>query len=195
MFKNFFAPLQQLKSEEKKSILFTAICFFFVLFSYPLLRSTTTSLFLQAFGAKNSPVVWLFSIIVLSGVVTLFSKIQLKLKIHSLFLWTSIFSLVFFGVFTFLFSLDLSWAAYGLFIWKEIYIVLQVHLLFAFLTSSIQLETAKILYGPFAALGSLGGVLGGILTSNLNEGSLYSRDPYGWNHSGGPCRFILFENG
>ena len=106
MFKNFFAPLQQLKSEEKKSILFTAICFFFVLFSYPLLRSTTTSLFLQAFGAKNSPVVWLFSIIVLSGVVTLFSKIQLKLKIHSLFLWTSIFSLVFFGVFTFLFSLD-----------------------------------------------------------------------------------------
>ena len=83
MFKNFFAPLQQLKPEEKN--LFSLRQFVFSLCCFLIHYSDRRRLhyFYRHFGAKNSPVVWLFSIIVLSGVVTLFSKIQLKLKIHS----------------------------------------------------------------------------------------------------------------
>lgn len=162
-------PLFELKKEDKKNIFFVSLSLFFTLFSYPLTRATTTSIFIHAFGAKNSPVVWLLSVIGLSATIALYNKIQYRAKVHNLFLGTSIFTAVFFVIGTALYKLDISSAAYSIFVWKEIYIVLLVHMLYAYLTSSINIENAKVIYGPVGAIGSLGGVLGGIATSNLTK--------------------------
>ncbi len=40
-------------------------------------------------------------------------------------------------------------------------------MLYAYLTSSIQIKDAKLVYGPVGAIGSIGGILGGIFTSKL----------------------------
>ena len=166
---NVLKPLFEISKEDRKNIFFVSIALFFVLFSYPLTRATTTSIFLHAFGAKNSPVVWLLSVVGLSATIWLYNKIQYKAQIHKLFLWTSIFTGVFFAIGTALYQLGFSLAAYPIFVWKEIYIVLQVHMLYAYLTSSINIENAKVVYGPVGAIGSIGGILGGIATSSLTS--------------------------
>ncbi len=162
-------PLKEIKSEDKRNILFVALGLFFVLFSYPLTRATTTSIFIQAFGAKSSPVVWLASVVGLSFVIAIYNRVQIKLKIHSLYLYTSIFTVIFFLIGTAFFHYGFIYAAYPIFVWKEIYIVLQVHMLYAYLTSSTTIRNAKLLYGPVGAIGSVGGVLGGIFTSTLTK--------------------------
>ena len=164
-----FEPLKEINKEEKKSILLMAVGLFLVLFSYPLTRATTTSIFLQVFGAKNSPVVWLASILGLSITISIYNKVQYKTKIHQLFLYTSIFTGLFFLVGTMFFYYGFKFAAYPIFVWKEIYIVLQVHMLYAYLTSSISIERAKVLYGPVGAIGSIGGILGGVATTYLTK--------------------------
>lgn len=56
--------------------------------------------------------------------------------------------------------------SYPLFILKEAYIVLLFHMVIGFLNSSIDLKLAKSLLGPLGAIGSLGGMIGGIVTSS-----------------------------
>ena len=165
MFKEFIQTVKSVSLNDKKNLFLVALSLFFVLFSYPITRSTTTSIFIQNHGAKNSPVVWLYSVIGLTLVVFLFNKFQRFLKVHKLFYLVTLLSAVFFSVFAWGFFHGSSWMAYPLYVWKEIYIVLLVHLLFGYLTNSMSYEVAKVLYGPIGALSSLGGVVGGLFTS------------------------------
>tara|TARA_B100000925_G_scaffold291120_1_gene278128 strand:- start:2248 stop:3483 length:1236 start_codon:yes stop_codon:yes gene_type:complete len=165
MPQNFIQTIKSISGKDKKNLFFVALSLFCVLFSYPITRSTTTSIFLQSHGAKNSPVVWLYSVIGLTIVVFLFNKFQKQLKVHKLFYAVGILSAVIFSALTWGFFHGSEWMAYPLYVWKEIYIVLLVHLLFGYLTNSMSYEVAKVLYGPIGAMSSLGGVAGGAFTS------------------------------
>ena len=165
MSEHFFETIRGVTRAEKRNLLFMALSLFFVLFSYPITRSTTTAIFLQSHGAKNSPVVWLYSVLGLTVVIFLFNKFQRFLKVHRLFYSVSILSVLIFSSLSFMFFRGETWAAYPLYVWKEIYIVLMVHLLFGYLTNCMSYKVAKILYGPIGALSSLGGVAGGVYTS------------------------------
>ena len=159
--------LKNLTSSDKKNLIFVALTLFFVLFSYPIIRSTTDAIFLNVVGAKKSPHVWLYSIIVLSFVISIYSTIQKKIGVHRLFFATSLLSALIFVVDLYLIdSFGPGWA-YSLFIWKEVYIVLLVGMAFAYLNTTITVDVAKILYGPIGAINSLGGVFGGLLTARL----------------------------
>lgn len=57
--------------------------------------------------------------------------------------------------------------AYALFAVKEVYIVLLIHLCLAFSNGYFSMEQVKRLYGPLGGAGSIGGIIGGQLTSNL----------------------------
>ena len=57
--------------------------------------------------------------------------------------------------------------AYTLFAIKEVYIVLLIHLCLAFSNSYFSMEQVKRLYGPLGGAGSIGGIIGGQLTSNI----------------------------
>jgi AAA family ATP:ADP antiporter len=59
--------------------------------------------------------------------------------------------------------------AYLSFIWKEICIVIQVHLLLGYANNYFKKEDFKFLVGPVGAIGSLGGILGGLATSYLSS--------------------------
>ena len=165
MPQNFIQTIKSISGKDKKNLFFVALSLFCVLFSYPITRSTTTSIFLQSHGAKNSPVVWLYSVIGLTIVVFLFNKFQKQLKVHKLFYAVGILSAVIFSALAWGFFHGSEWMAYPLYVWKEIYIVLLVHLLFGYLTNSMSYEVAKVLYGPIGAMSSLGGVVGGVFTS------------------------------
>lgn len=124
-----------------------------------------TALFIQHNGAKNSPLVWLGSVATLSLLVTFYSYFQTRFKIQTLFLASALGTSA--GLFLFYYFLEggNSIWSYPLFILKEAYIVLLFHMVIGFLNSSIDLKLAKSLLGPLGAVGSLGGMLGGIITS------------------------------
>ncbi len=171
MLKKFIADFKtqaNLDPEAKKTVISICMVMFTVLFTYPLIRSTTTSMFLDAFGAKNTPVVWLYSIVGLSLCITIYNYFQVRLTAHKLYYWTCSLSVLFFLAGPWMSQVS-KFLIYPLYIWKEIYIVLLVHMSIGYLNNTVREEQAKIFYGPLGAIGSFGGMLGGILGSRLTQ--------------------------
>jgi ATP:ADP antiporter, AAA family len=155
--------------KQRKNLLLISLTMFFLLFSYPMVRSLMTAIFLDSHGAKNSPLVWIYSVLTLSIVTAFYNGLQERLSIHKLFLMTGLSSIFFFLLGKIFFDNGLLTFAYPLYILKEIYIVLLVHSALGYLNSSVDEKTAKLVYGPLGAVGSLGGILGGFLTISLSQ--------------------------
>jgi len=171
MIKNTILKIHQeflgLEKKDRKSILLVAFNLFTILFSYPMIRSVSTAIFVDFYGAKNTPVVWIVSVIALAISVSLFNKWQKKRSVFFLYSNISIATTVIFVVFNLLYILGYKVVAYPYSIWKEVYIILLVHLSIGYLNSKVDYSVAKLTYGPLGALGSLGGILGGLATSFL----------------------------
>ena len=152
----------------KRNVLFISLSAFFILASYPFIRAASTALFSQNHGAKNSPHVWLGSVGTLVILVTIYNFLQTRIKIHSLFAYSGLGTCFGIGLFYFLLERQGGgfWS-YPLFIIKEAYIVLLFHMVIGYLNSSIDYKLAKSLLGPLGAVGSLGGIIGGLITSNF----------------------------
>jgi AAA family ATP:ADP antiporter len=178
----FFNELKQvhltflnLTKREKLNISLLGSIVFFLLFSYPLVRATTTSLFLTSFGASQSPYVWLYSVLCLGLCVTLYNSLQKDVSIYKLFFMTGLITLIVFLVALWGYFFHSEYWAYVLYIWKEVYIILLIHSIFAFVNLTTPESVAKVIYGPFGALGSMGGILGGV-TVTYFSGKFAERD-------------------
>lgn len=168
IFGDIFKEIRGLSALQKKDLYAVTTALFLSFFSYPIVRSTVDALFLNRVGAAKSPLVWLFSVIGLVIAVSFYSYFQKRLKIHGLYLITTIFTLLFFAVaLTFFQKSESVIPAYALFIWKEIYMVLFAHMALGHFNTLVDREKAKILYGPMGATGGLAGIIGGYLTGYL----------------------------
>jgi len=141
-----------------------------LLFSYPLIRSSTTALFIQSFGAKSTPLVWIYSVLSLAFMVGINNKLQTKFNLQKLFIGVTLLSLFILAGAGMLLEMGVSWMPYVLYVWKEVYIVLLVHMTIGYLNATVSVDQAKLFYGPFGALGSLGGIAGGLVTGWLSQG-------------------------
>jgi AAA family ATP:ADP antiporter len=161
-----------LKSDDpryKGHLWFFLSSYFFVLFNYPLVRSSATSLFFEEFGAKSAPVAWLIAVFVLSLSIFIFNRFQRRHSVQKVFLLASVTSSLLFGLSTLGHFLQYRYFSAIAFIWKEIYIVLQIHLLLAYANNYFKQEDFKFMVGPVGAVGSIGGVCGGLLTTFISE--------------------------
>ena len=143
--------------------------YFFVLFNYPLIRAASTTMFFEEFGAKSSPIAWLLTVIVLSFAILLFNNFQARHSVQKVLLWASMISTLIFAASIFGVLSHIKYASYFAFIWKEIYIVLQVHLILAYANNYFRKNEFKSIIGPVGAIGSIGGILGGLLTTYLSR--------------------------
>ncbi len=155
--------------EQRNRLLQTGIVLFCLLFSYPLFRATTTSLLLSSYGAKGSPYAWVFSVVVLSFIVTIINQLQKTKTIHFIFSLTSLTTLFLFGSFYFLLKYTTDFWTFPLYILKEVYIVILVHATIGQLNASVPEKTAELAYGPIGAIGSLGGICGAFLTGYVSK--------------------------
>lgn len=159
----------ELPKDERSRLLQTGIVLFCLLFSYPFFRATTTSLLLSSYGAKGSPYAWIFSVVILSFVVTIINQLQKTKTIHFIFSLTSMTTLFLFGSFYFLLKCSGVFWTYPLYILKEVYIVILVHATIGQLNASVSEKTAELAYGPIGAIGSLGGIFGAFLTGYVSK--------------------------
>lgn len=152
--------------------------YFFVLFNYPMVRSTSTTMFFEEFGAKSSPIAWLITVVVLTITIFIFNAFQARHSVQKVFFWVSLTSTGIFAFSVYGFQNQIKYASYLSFIWKEICIVLQVHLLLAYCNNFFRKEDFKSIIGPVGAIGSVGGILGGLVTAYL--GKHFGTDYVSW---------------
>ncbi len=166
-----------LSSIEKKNLGLIGATLFLLFFSYPYLRTTTTSLLLTHHGVKASPYAWIYSVVCLSLVVSVLNFFQKRMRSQKIYLLGAFGTSAFFLFFMSLFKWHSPQWAYPLYVLKEVYIVMLVHSVLGHLNASIDEEKAKVVYGPLGAIGSLGGILGAFSVSlfvkNLGEDSFF----------------------
>jgi AAA family ATP:ADP antiporter len=165
----FLALLKTSDRDFKKNLAFFFISYFFALFNYPLIRASTTSLFFEAYGAKSTPAAWAWAVVFLSGSIYLCNRLQKSRSVQLVFTIASILSAVIFLLGSLSFFNGNNLFAYFSFIWKEICVVIQIHLLLGYANNYFDKKIFRLLVGPVGAVGSLGGILGGLLTSKLSS--------------------------
>ena len=143
----------------------SAACF--VLFGYEFIRSVSSSLFIEAYGAENLP----------RGMVAVPPSMIVMLYCYGRLLsWqgatralviTSLFSaILILGCYIAL-SRGMNLAAAIIYVFREAYIVIVIEQFWSFVNSVLTTEQAKRINGPFCAVASIGSFLGGTLVSKL----------------------------
>ena len=141
----------------------SAACF--VLFGYEFIRSVSSSLFIDAYGAENLP----------RGMVAVPPSMLVMLYGYGRLLsWqgatralavTSLFSaILILGCYVAL-SRGVHFAAAVIYVFREAYIVIVIEQFWSFVNSVLTTEQAKRINGPFCAVASMGSFLGGMLVS------------------------------
>lgn len=156
-----------LPNQQKRDLIGVGLTLFLIFFSYPLMRSTTTSLLLTALGVKASPYAWIYSVVALSFSVSILNSFQKKLRPQALFSLVVLITVILFVGLYFGYKAFGDLWTYPLYVLKEVYIVLLVHSVLGYINSSVEESVAKVVYGPLGAIGSLGGILGGLVTTAL----------------------------
>lgn len=151
--------------EFKKISRYLFSTYFFVLFSYPLVRSVSSALFYEAYSSKEYPLATFVGVIALMVIIAINNKLQAKIGVHKLYLLTGVISVAIMLAAFVGFNQGISIFAFVLFAVKEAYIVLLVHTCLAFANAYYSLEQIKRVIGPMGAAGSIGGIIGGQLTS------------------------------
>ena len=137
----------------------------FVLFGYEFIRSVSTSLFIEAYGAENLP----------RGMVAVPPSLFVLLYGYGRLLsWqgptralavTSLLSaILILGCYAAL-ARGMHFAAAIVYVFREAYIVIIIEQFWSFVNSVLTTEQAKRINGPFCAVASLGSFLGGMLVS------------------------------
>jgi ATP:ADP antiporter, AAA family len=162
-----YQEILQLKQDERRSFTYIVLALTMIFFSYPMVRSTVTAIFLESYGAKSSPYVWVYSVVALSAIIGIYDRWQKRAGIHRLYILTAMITTTLMIISVIMIKNGYPLFSYFLFVIKEVYIVLLVHFALAFFNASVSEERAKLLYGPLGAIGSIGGILGGLSTSYL----------------------------
>mgnify|MGYP000530645247 CR=1 FL=1 len=167
--KDFTKFFKTLDAGFKKNSIYIFLTYFFILLSYPLARSTTSAIFYEHYTSAQYSLAAFFGVAFLLAFIWLNNKLQVKIGIHNLFSLTGLLTILFFGLSFVLVNFQIPQGAFLLFAIKESYVVLLLHLCLAFTNAYYSLEQVKVLFGPLGAVGALGGILGGQITSYLAE--------------------------
>lgn len=167
--KNYLQFVRELDPEFKKNSVFIFLSYFFTLFSYPFTRSVSQSIFYDHYTAQDYSLATFFSVLALTAAIFLCNRVQERIGAQKLF---SIIGVLTIGLFALTYGLlarGHSEAAFYMFAVKEAYIVLLIHLILAYTNATFSLEQVKRLFGPIGAIGSIGGIVGGQLTSQVSS--------------------------
>lgn len=165
--KSLYDFYTQLDQGLKKNSLIIFITYLFVLFSYPFVRSSVGAIFYEHYTSSSFSFATFLSVVILFISIFLCNLVQKKYGVHRLLVFICSSTILGLAISFYFLNQGIKEFAFVLFAAKEIYIVLLVHLVLAYANSYYTLEQVKKLYGPLGAAGSIGGILGGILTSSF----------------------------
>ena len=146
-----------------------AVSALFTLAGYEFIRSASTVLFKNAYGAENLPLVMAAMPVVVFAGVALYGWILSQLGPRRTLLVTSIGSaLVILAGYLILMTGSTAITPV-LFLFKEFYIVLLIEQYWSYINSSVSPTTARKINGPVTGIAGIGGAIGGTLVGMSAE--------------------------
>src|SRR5581483_11741852 len=145
-----------------------ALAAFFLLVGYELIRPVSSSLFLEAYGSQNLPVVMFLgpvgTFLMLYGYGWVLSLVGAK---RALFLTSLLAGLSIALCYT---AIHAGWkpATGALYVLRESYIVLLIEQYWSFINSTLRMHEARGLNGPICGIASLGAMCGGLTASHFS---------------------------
>lgn len=155
------------QSKPKSITILISLTYFFILMSYPLVRSATGAIFYEYYTSESYSFATFLAIIALMILIGISNAVQNKIGVQRLYLATSLLSVLVMGGAILGLGPEIKELAYVLFATKEAYIVLLVHSCLAYSNAYFSLAELKKYIGPIGAMGSIGGIIGGQITTVL----------------------------
>lgn len=165
--RNFLSFYKGLNPSVKKISFIIFLTYFFVLFSYPLVRSASSAIFYEHYTSADYSFASFVGVIALMVMIFINNKLQSLIGVHKLFVVTGFVTMITLALSFYFYQVGFHEMAYVIFATKEAYIVLLVHTCLAFSNVFYNLDDFKRLIGPIGASGSIGGIVGGFVTAEL----------------------------
>lgn len=157
-----------IKVEERLGLVWSFVLFFSILCGYFILRPIRDELGV-VYGAQNMP--WLFTgtFLAMLIAVPLFLYITKRYRLRKVLMLSYSFFLSNIIIFYILFKTDVNidFIAATFFIWLSVFNLFVVSLFWSFMVDAYSSESAKRLFGIIAVGGSIGALVGPIITSIL----------------------------
>ena len=135
----------------------------FLLCGYELLRSPSSSLFMEFYGADRFPYAMVAGMVFTAIFVYIYGWTITLVGTRRALLLTSLFSCFAITACYFALKRDIAPASLFLYAFREAYIVIIIEQYWSFINSILKEPSAKKLNGPVCGLGSLGSFIGGII--------------------------------
>lgn len=154
--------------------LFPAALMFFALSliigTFGMVKPVRTSLFLQEFGARNLPYVYLFTAVVTGMLVKFYFRLTDRFGIATISRLTNLALAGNLLAFWWLLSrFNWFWLSGVFFVWVNVYTIVTNTVFWSFADHCYNPRQARRLYGFIAAGGTVGGIAGGFAVSRLTE--------------------------
>jgi ATP:ADP antiporter, AAA family len=140
---------------------------FLIMCSYEVARPAVESLFLERYGQRGLPWVWLAIAALAFAVVGIYNRLAASIPVSSLFVGASMAGVACFVLLAGLQLAGVSWASFALYVVKDLYVVVLVEAFWSMANLHFTSATARWAYGVFCAAGSLGSVAGGLTVGRL----------------------------
>ncbi|MBL6688846.1 MAG: hypothetical protein ISP91_00480 [Pseudomonadales bacterium] len=141
----------------------------FTLAGYEFIRSASTVLFKNAYGAENLPLVMAAMPVVVFAGVALYGWILSQLGPRRTLLVTSLGSASVILACYLILQTGSKTITPVLFLFKEFYIVLLIEQYWSYINSSVSPQTARRVNGPVTGIAGIGGAIGGTLVGMSAE--------------------------
>lgn len=166
---SFFRFLKSDDPKFKSHLFYLLSTYFFILFNYSIVKAASTTMFIEEFGAKASPLAWIWTVVFLSISIYAFNKYQTKHSVQKVLFSVSTITTLIFTVCFLGFEFGYRSLSYVSFVLKEIYIVMQIHLVLGYLNNYCKKEDFKKMVSLVGGVGSVGAILGGLITSVISK--------------------------
>lgn len=141
----------------------------FLLCGYEFIRAVSTSLFIEAYGARNLP--WVMATVPpgLYLVIYIYGRFLSGFGANRALAATSLLSAGLIAGAYVLLVTGHSFASAMIYVFREAYIVLVIEQYWSFVNSTLTPKQARSFNGPFCGIASLGSIAGGSLVKYLAE--------------------------
>ena len=164
--------LMKVRPEERRVLALSALYFFLVMASYFILRPIRDQMGVAG-GVRNLP--WLFTgtMIAMLVISPLFAGLVSRWPRRRFVTWSyralMVCLLAFYAALVTLPEDQLVWVGRAFFIWVSVFNLFAVSVFWAVMADVFHSESSRRLYGVIAAGGSLGALMGGVVTSAMVE--------------------------
>ncbi|MBI4398751.1 MAG: MFS transporter [Candidatus Omnitrophica bacterium] len=160
-------PIVKIRKDEWPKTLLMFFYFFITITCLYILKPVRNSIFLEKSGFENLPYVWISTVLIMVGVVTLYVKAAGWVKKNILLIGLVLFFVSNIFVFWWLLGKDIPGLPFVFYIWVSIFSIMSATQFWTLANDIFNPREAKRLFGFIGSGGILGGMCGGYITGLL----------------------------